>query len=103
MNETTRTRPDPVSTKVLRRLSRRTVRYWCFRFATEIAGGDSAVDAPDGLRDHFEALRWFSGWRTFAVTWDVADHDHLDIMPLHRSLEAAWDEVIRAEAKDLPV
>ena len=112
MKETTRTRSSGAATgsksrsapaAPLQDLPRRVVRYWCFRFATEAAGGATAADAPEGLKEHFEALRWFPGWLTFAVKWDVAAADPLDIRPLRRSLEAAWDDVVKAEAKEIPV
>lgn len=83
-------------------LSRHDIRYWCFRFHTESTGTVSAEGSPEGLREHFENLMWFPGWNKFGVSWDVHAKNPLDIVPLKRSLEAAWNAEALALTRELP-
>lgn len=91
------------ATASLATLTKRQVRYWCFRFKTEALDGVPAVDAPAGLRAYFEALEWFSGWKDFALSWDVKESEPLAIKPLKEDPELAWDRVLLEEARELPV
>lgn len=98
-------KPKPVVAPMLgnlRELTRRKVRYWCFRFKTEEVEFVPCTDAPAGLKGYFESLEWFSGWKQFAVTWDVRDESPLSIKPLKESSEVAWDRVLLEESKELP-
>jgi hypothetical protein len=56
----------------LDKLSRREVRYWCFRFQTEIENGTPADDAPKGLKQKLEKQEHFRGWEEFAKSWDIS-------------------------------
>lgn len=84
-------------------LSRKTIRYWLFRFATEANGGEKAVEAPTGLKEYFEGLTWFQGWKSFGITWDVVNDRPLEIKPLRVGLIEAWDKEAEDLAKELPV
>ena len=89
-----------------RKLPRRQVRYWLFRFKTEAeAGGVVAEGSPGGLRDHFEGHKHFLGWGLFNESngWDVDETDPLMIVPLRRGSADLWEEVVAVEARDFPV
>lgn len=83
-------------------LTRRKVRYWCFRFKTEKLGGDPANDSPDGLREHFENLEWFDSWLNFGITWDVRDDNPLVLSKLKLSHDESWINTLKSETKELP-
>ena len=68
------------------------VRYWCYRFQTETNGGASADDAPKGFRKYFESQELFSGWKNFAVKWDVSDDDPFLLVRRGKSVWREWDE-----------
>lgn len=83
-------------------LPRRKVRYWLFRFRTELEeDGANADDAPEGLREHFEGLEWFQGWGKFGFTWDVHEEDKFRIVPLHASLHDQWNKTIEEKVPEL--
>jgi len=86
----------------LSNLTKRQVRYWCFRFKTEADGIRSAEGAPEGLKRHFESLEWFTSWKDFTVTWDVVESSPLQIRPLKESAEKIWNRVLEENAKELP-
>lgn len=86
----------------LTKLNRKTVRYFCFRFSTEANGGAKSEGAPDGLREHFEKLAWFQGWKNFGSTWDVVHSSPLEIVPLTNSLVSSWDNDATSNAKEFP-
>jgi len=81
--------------------TRRRVRYWFFRFRTEVTGGAPATGAPRGLRAKWEADPYFGGWENFGVTWDL-DVEGTRIVPLRHSLEQTWNNEAWANARDLP-
>lgn len=96
----------------LEKLMRRTVRYWCFRFRTEVLEGVSSNGAPEGLKKHIESIEGFGGWDKFAGSWDFP-HDPscgLDpcecartiidyrIIPRRFSVWEEWHATVRAEA-----
>lgn len=86
----------------MRGLTRRKLRYWCFRFHTEATGGASADEAPPGLREEVEAHPHFGGWDQFGVSWDFDPDDHTRIVPLRHSLLEQWNTQAWASARDLP-
>jgi hypothetical protein len=83
-------------------LGRRKIRYWCFRLHTESIGAAKADGCPEGLREYFEAHMWFLGWKNYGVTWDVAEKNPLEIVPLKKSLEETWNSEANSLARDLP-
>ena len=85
----------------LNELNRKQIRYWCFRFYTESTGGDKAVGAPVGLKEHFESLDWFSDWKSFGIKWDVRPENPLDMVPLKQSLESQWNMEITKSTRML--
>jgi hypothetical protein len=88
--------------QILYNLPRREIRYWCFRLSTEALGGAPSTGIPDGLKEYFEALPWFSSWENFGITWDVKDDKPLEIIPLKQSLEKSWNAELAHLARDLP-
>jgi len=89
-----------------RKLPRKQIRYWLFRFKTaSVAGGAAAKGAPRGLRQHFEEHRHFLGWGLFNESrgWDVGESDPLKIVPLQRGSGDLWKDVVDEEARDFPV
>ena len=84
-------------------LGRRKIRYWCFRLHTESIGAAKADGCPEGLREYFETHMWFLGWNKFGITWDVAEKDPLEIVPLKKSLEDTWNSEAMKLAKELPI
>ena len=87
----------------LEKLTRRKVRYWCFRFLTEQVEGIDASDAPEGLKERFEEMEWFQGWKKFGVTWDIAEDDFFRIVPRKTSIHQDWDKVIMSKFPVLPL
>ena len=85
-------------------MTRREIRYWFFRFRTELeSDGASAEGAPEGLREQYENHPHFGGWDNFGVTWDL-DSDDVDvIVPLRFSLEQQWNSEIASLAKPFPL
>jgi len=83
-------------------LSRRQIRYWCFRFKTEAEGGPPATGAPRGLRQRLEGEDAFEGWRKFAITWDVDEDEPLVVIPRNFSVWEDWDRTLRRVVKPLP-
>jgi len=85
-------------------MTRREIRYWFFRFKTEMeVGGASATDAPPDLKEHYESHPHFGGWEKFGMTWDLDEKDVEVIVPLRYSLEQEWNRQVAALARDLPV
>lgn len=92
-----------VTMQTLSNLTKKQIRYWCFRFNAESTNGTSAAGSPDGLKLHFEQLPWFPGWKNYGVTWDVDPKNSLDIKPLKESLVDAWNNEAIGLARDLPI
>jgi len=84
-------------------LGRRKLRYWCFRFQTEVEGGAVAEGAPAGLRSMIEAKPGFEGWRRFAKTWDLASGPEIVIVVRTSSVWQEWSETLNRVALQLPV
>lgn len=88
-------------------LTRRQLRYICFRIQSEVVDKVAMnregvlIHAPD-VREHMEEQEYFGGWDKFGKTWDVDEKAHFVIVPLKRSLESAWNKVIKKNAKPLP-
>ena|SRR3989344_4561556 len=85
------------------KLTKRQVRYWCFRFRTEDEGGAKADGAPRGLKNHFEDLEWFSDWKDFSLIWDVKEDSPLEIRRLKENAEDEWQKIVEKNAKVLVV
>src|SRR3990167_10104278 len=85
------------------KLTKRQIRYWCFRFRTEVEGGAPASGAPAGLKKHFEDMEWFSAWKDFSLVWDVKEDSPLEIRRLKENAKEVWQKVVEKNAKILVV
>lgn len=88
-------------------LTRRQVRYICFRLKTAATGGESAsgdgfLEHADEIKDHFESQDDFDGWKQFGVTWDVGEKAHLVAVILKQSHASTWNRILKKEAKPFP-
>lgn len=91
-------------------LTRRNIRYICFRLQTEAEGGASAEPEETGimsyvteLKKHLEGQPEFEGWKKFAKTWDVDEKNPLVAVNRNSSIQNDWNKVLKDEAKVLPV
>jgi len=87
---------------VLSDLSRRDVRYWCFRFQTEINDGTSSKGAPRGLKRCMEHQEEFRGWREFAKSWDVSLTQPLVVVERYFSVWEQWEAKLKRNVSPLP-
>lgn len=86
-------------------MNRRKLRYWLFRFKTEIEGGSPALDSPAGLKEEYESQQIFpfcGGWKTFGIKWDVTEKEPFEIVAIEESLWLAWDKHCASVAKEFP-
>jgi hypothetical protein len=93
----------------LEKLSRRQIRYICFRLQNEAGGGAVATpngnisqDAIETVKKHMEFQEGFGGWERFGKTWDVDEGSTLVVVRLKSSIYSDWNKILRDEAKDLP-
>lgn len=89
----------------LENLTKRQVRYWCFRFQNANSGGASAKGAPAKLKGHFEQHQFFTllgGWSGFAKKWDIDTGDPLTVVARDKSIQQEWHETLVENAKVLP-
>lgn len=93
----------------MKNLTKRQIRYICFRLQTEADGGNPALPedrAPmsfvDKVKKHMESQDDFGGWKMFAKTWDVDEKSPLVVIPRISSIYSDWNNVMKKEAKDLP-
>jgi len=88
-------------------LPRKEVRYWLFRFRKEEIDSIPSNGSPKGLKEHFENLKGFKGWKYFAVRWDLPPGEPSDIVPLEMvdrkfSVWEEWQATMRSEVKVHP-
>lgn len=83
-------------------LTRRQIRYICFRIQTEEAGNAVAdvAFAPD-VRIHMELQDGFDSWNNFAKTWDVGEKAPLVVVARTLSIQSEWNNVLEKEARVL--
>lgn len=83
-------------------LSRRQLRYWCFRYRTEAEGGAPSTGAPRGLREHYESQGAFRGWPEFGGAWDVDQKDPFLAVLRQFTVWEEWDATLRRVAVPFP-
>lgn len=90
-------------------LTRRQIRYLCFRLQTEIDGGNKATQETEGtmsfvglIKEHMEDQDEFGGWKNFAKTWDVDHKSPLVTVKRSNSIHSEWNRVLRKLAQELP-
>lgn len=91
------------------KLTRRNIRYICFRLQTEAEGGNIAkvektgvMSYVDKVRKQMESQEEFGGWKKFAKTWDVDEKAKLVAVNRTSSIQTEWNKVLKKEAKKLP-
>jgi len=90
-------------------LTRRQIRYICFRLQTEAEGGPKAkpdkgfMKSVKEVKLHMEKQDDFGGWENFAKTWDVDEKSYLVVVQRKSSIQSNWNEVLKREAKEIPI
>lgn len=92
-------------------LTRRQIRYICFRLQTQAEeGGPVASDNESGpmslageIKKHMESQDDFGEWKMFAKTWDVDEKSPLVVVKRTSSIYTNWNNILKKGAKDLPV
>jgi hypothetical protein len=90
-----------------------------FRFRNEALGGSDSNGAPEGLKEHFEKQKLFTGWGNFAVNWDIphatgcrraevgencdCSREPVKRMMAVRRYESVWDQWDEKMRKEVPV
>lgn len=104
MKETTQTQPNNI-----KNLTRRQIRYICFRLQTEAEGGNAADREHAGVmsfvakvKNHMESQDDFGGWKMFAKTWDVDERSPLVVIKRNSSIYTDWNKILKKEARDFP-
>lgn len=90
-------------------LTRRQIRYLCFRLQTEAEGGNKATPEKNGImslvgkvKEHMESQDDFGGWKMFAKTWDVDEKSPMVIVKRTSSIYTDWNNVLKKGARDFP-
>lgn len=90
-------------------LTRRNIRYICFRIQTEALGGSAATKTGEGImqyvdeiKEHMEGQDDFGGWDKFAKTWDVDEKSPLVVVSRISSVQNDWNKILKKEVKELP-
>lgn len=93
----------------LKELTRRQIRYLCFRLQTEEEGGNKANSKEGGImefleevKNHMEEQEDFGGWLKFAKTWDVDEKSPLVAVKRTSSIQTEWNKILKEETKVLP-
>lgn len=92
------------------KLTRRNIRYICFRLQTEADGGPKAEIEETGIMSYVDEVKnlmegqpEFEGWKKFGKTWDVDEKNPLVAVNRLSSIQNDWNKVLKKEAKELPV
>jgi len=91
-------------------LTRRNIRYICFRLQTAEKGGVSPpLDIKEGImrfakeiQEHMQTQEGFGGWGKFAMTWDVDELSPWVVVRRKSSIYSEWNRTVEREARDLP-
>jgi hypothetical protein len=90
-------------------LTRRQIRYICFRLQTEFETGKTISVPKTGflslieeVKKHMEEQEDFSDWSKFAKTWDVDEKSHLVVVNRRSSIYSDWNKVLKEETKEIP-
>jgi hypothetical protein len=93
----------------LENLTKRQIRYICFRLQTEALGGAKAKTEKEGpmsltdeVKSHFEDQEDFGGWERFAKTWDVDEASPLVAVRRTSSIYTNWNRALKKETQELP-
>lgn len=91
------------------KLTRRNIRYICFRLQTEAEGGNNAKPEKTGAMRYVEKVKKqmesqdeFGGWKKFGKTWDVDEKAQLVAVNRTSSIQTEWNKILKKQAKELP-
>lgn len=91
-------------------LTRRNIRYICFRIQTALGGGakidkdeNGIMQYAEDIKKHMESQEDFGGWDRFGKTWDADDKSPLVIVARTSSIQSQWNTILKEEVKELPV
>lgn len=95
------------NTKSMRDLTKRNIRYICFRLKDIADGGapmtsGGLMEYSDEVKSHMESQSDFGGWNNFGKTWDVDKKAFLVVVLRTSSIQSEWDKIVADEAQDLP-
>ena len=99
MKETTATQYN------MKNLTKKQIRYICFRLQIEDDGGNKAkkdslhLKFVNEVKTHMEKQDNFDGWKNFGRTWDVGEKAFLVAVLRTSSIESDWNDVVEKEAK----
>ena len=88
----------------MNKLTRKQIRYICFRIQTEKNGGEKVGELKfaDEVKEHIESQDCFGGWEKFAQTWDVDEKAPLVVVIRTISIQSEWNKIVEKEARELP-
>lgn len=93
----------------MKNLTRRQIRYICFRLRSAANGGPQieqeetgVMSYVDQVKEHMESQKDFGGWNKFGKTWDVDEKAHFVVVLRLKSIDSEWDTVIEENAIDFP-
>ena len=99
-----------IVTLKMKDLTRRQVRYICFRLQIEADGGAKAKKDKTAhlkfvkeIKEHMEKQEKFDKWINFGETWDVGEKAFLVAVIRVSSIESDWNNEVEKEVKDLPL
>jgi len=78
------------------RRQRKIIRYQLYRLKGEAEGRCVNV-SEEGFKEIFETQPFFTGWRNFSISWDVAMDEPLRIVSRQHSVQDEWDEVVKSK------
>ncbi|MEA3242324.1 MAG: hypothetical protein U9Q19_02650 [Pseudomonadota bacterium] len=78
------------------RRKRKKIRYRLSRIQTAELGGPAAEDVGN-LKEQFEAMPLFGGWRWYGENWDVDLHNPMRVVHRDHSKEEEWDKIVRSK------
>lgn len=85
-------------------MTRREIRYLLARIRSQLQGVcEDVPELPEGFKETFEGQPAFRGWAAYTVTWDVCEDDQWLVVPLKKSLEDEWHELLMEVVPELPV
>lgn len=88
-------------------LTRRNIRYICFRIQIEeesgkkLAGGDGILLFVPEVKAHMESQNLFNGWAKFGHTWDVDEKAPLVVVSRTSSVHSEWNMVVEKNAREM--
>ena len=74
---------------------KRRMRYWCYKFRNEVVENRKPPTPPVGLKKFIEGLPGFTGWKYFAVSWDIHGGNPFMVVLRLQSVWEEWDQVMQ--------